>query len=110
MLQNPPPLPPASCTLTGAMLPHQCRAARPGADKLLSCVANGACRTGTGRAGADKRRKGVADRTGAGARKAGSATTLVADEAKHPIRLNPPDQVESRLTGRMPPTSYNPLE
>ncbi len=73
----------------GVILPHWCRAARRGADK---------------------RRKGIADRNGAGARAAGSATTLVADEVKHPIRLNPPEQVESRLTGRMPPTSYSPLE
>ena len=36
-------------------------------------------------AGADKRQKGVADRTGAGERAGSSATGLVADEAKHPI-------------------------
>jgi len=46
------------------MHPHWCRAARRDADK---------------------RRRGVADRTGAGERATNSTTTLVAAEAKHPI-------------------------
>ena len=54
----------ASRSLTGVTLSHWCGAARRGADK---------------------RRKGVADRTGAGERATSSATGLVSDEAKHPI-------------------------
>ena len=79
----------ASRSLTGAALPGGAPINAGGASPT------GPCCTGAGRAGADKRRKGIADRNGAGARAAGSATALVADEAKHPIRLNPPDQVES---------------
>ena len=59
------------------MLPHQCRAARRGADKRLS---------------------GVADRTGAGERSSSSATALVADEAMRPI-----EKSQSRLIGRNAP-------
>ena len=78
MVQNPPPLPLASCTLTGVTLPHQCRAARRGADKRLS---------------------GVADRTGAGIRSTSSATALVADEAMRPI-----EKSQSQPIGRNAPS------
>ena len=85
MLQNPhhypwghaPSL--ASCSFTSAGL--------PGGAPMNACWASptGPCCTGAGRAGADKRQKGAADRNGAGVRAASSATGLVADEAKHPI-------------------------
>ena len=45
----------------------------------------GPCCASAGRPGADRRRSGVADRTGAGERATNSTTTLVVDEAKHPI-------------------------
>ena len=41
MLQNPHHYPRASCTLTGVMLPHQCREARRGTDKRREGVADG---------------------------------------------------------------------
>ena len=79
-----------SCSLTVVTLSHWCGAARRDADK---------------------RQKGVTDRTVAGERATNSTTGLV------PIRQNTPsviiqpvligrnalDQVESSLTGRMPP-------
>lgn len=75
----------------------------------------GPCCASAGRPGADKRPKGVSDRTGAGERATNSTTTLVVDEAKHPIGDHQPvliwrnalDQVESSLTGRMPPNGLN---
>ena len=95
MLQNPPPLPPASRSLTGAMLPHQCRAARPGTDK---------------------HREGITDRTGAGERSTSSTTTLVADEAMRPIKKsqpqligrNAPSRVECPRPATILPISLNP--
>ena len=67
------------------MLPHRYRTARPGPVGRRSGVADGDPATRAGRTGADKRPKGVADRTGAGERATNSTTTLVVDEAKHPI-------------------------
>ncbi|ERH26556.1 hypothetical protein HMPREF1980_01508 [Actinomyces sp. oral taxon 172 str. F0311] len=85
MLQNPhhdprrhaPSLAPCSLTSAG----------QPGGAPINACRASptGPCCTGAGRAGADKRQKGVAERTGAGTRVARSATTLAADQVKHPI-------------------------
>ena len=97
------------------MLPHRYRTARPGPVGRRSGVADGDPATRAGRTGADKRPKGVADRTGAGERATNSTTTLVVDEAKHPIGDHQPvliwrnalDQVESSLTGRMPPNGLN---
>ena len=70
----------ASRSLTGG-------AGQPGGAPINACRASptGPCCTGAGRAGADKRQKGVAERTGAGTRVARSATTLAADQVKHPI-------------------------
>ena len=95
----------ASRSLTGAGL--------PGGAPINAGRASptGPCCTGAGRADADKRRRGIADRTGAGERATSSTTRLV------PIRQNTPsviiqrvligrnalDQVESSLTGRMSP-------
>ena len=85
MLQNPhhdprrhaPSLAPCSLTSAG----------QPGGAPINACRASptGPCCTGAGRAGADKRQKGVAERTGAGTRVARSATALAADQVKHPI-------------------------
>ena len=58
---KPPPVPPASCSLTGPMLPHRYRTARPGPVGRRSGVADGDPATRAGRTGADKRPKGVAD-------------------------------------------------
>ena len=85
-----------SCSLTGVTHPHW----RHALSLVRRCPA-----------GADKRQKGVTDRTVAGERATNSTTGLV------PIRQNTPsviiqpvligrnalDQVESSLTGRMPP-------
>ena len=97
MLQNPHHYPRASCTLTGVMLPHQCREARRGTDKRREGAADGACYTGAGRTGADKRQKGIADRTGAGERSTSSTTTLVADEAMRPIKKSQPQLIGLNL-------------
>ena len=69
----------ASRSLTGAGL--------PGGAPINAGKASptGPCCTGAGRADADKRRRGVADRNGAGERATNSTTGLVPDEAKHPI-------------------------
>ena len=68
MVQNPPPLPLASRSLTGVILPHQCMAARRAPINAGRAPPTRPCCTGAGRAGADKRRSGVADRNGAGTR------------------------------------------
>jgi len=115
MLQNPRQHPRrhapsrVQCSLTGAGLPGQARLDAGRASPTGPCCAS------AGRPGADKRPKGVADRTGAGERATNSTTTLVVDEAKHPIGDHQPvliwrnalDQVESSLTGRMPPNGSN---
>ena len=110
MLQNPhhdprrhaPSLAPCSLTSAG----------QPGGAPINAGRASptGPCCTGAGRTGADKRQKGIADRTGAGERSTSSATTLVADEAKHPIgdHSTRSDRAQCFLAGRMPPTSYSP--
>ena len=97
MLQNPyhyprrhaPSL--ASCSFTSAGLPG---GAPINARKALP---TGPCCTGAGRAGADKRQKGVADRTGAGERSTSSTTTLVADEAMRPIEKSQPQLIGLNL-------------
>lgn len=69
-----------------------------------------------GRTGADKRRKGVADRNGAGEGAASSATTLVADEARRLIGkiqhvligCNAPLRLECPRPAAFLPNKHNP--
>ncbi len=111
MLQNPRQHPRrhapsrVQCSLTGAGLPGQARLDAGRASPTGPCCAS------AGRPGADKRPKGAADRNGAGTRSASSVTRHVADGVTRPIGDHQPvliwrnalDQVESSLTGRMPP-------
>jgi len=72
--------------------------------------------TRAGRTGADKRRKGVADRNGAGEGAACSATTLVADEARRligkiqPVLIgcNAPLRLECPRPAAFLPNKHNP--
>ena len=72
--------------------------------------------TRAGRTGADKRRKGVADRNGAGEGAASSATTLVADEARRligkiqPVLIgcNAPLRLECPRPAAFLPNKHNP--
>ena len=99
----------ASRSLTGAGL--------PGGAPINAGRASptGPCCTGAGRADADKRRRGIADRTGAGERATNSTTGLCPMRQNTPSMIIQPvligrnalDQVESSLTGRMPPNGLN---
>ena len=115
MLQNPRQYPRrhapsrVQCSLTGAGLPGQARLDAGRASPTGPCCAS------AGRPGADQRPKGAADRNGAGTRSASSVTRHVADGVTRPIGDHQPvliwrnalDQVESSLTGRMPPNGLN---
>ena len=77
-----------SCSLTVVTLSHWCGAARRDADK---------------------RQKGVTDRTVAGERATSSATGLVSDEAKHPIGDHPTrsDRAQCSRSGGIFPHGSN---
>ena len=100
----------ASFSLTGAGLPGGAPTNAGGASPTVLC------RTGAGRTGADKRRKGVADRNGAGEGAASSATTLVADEARRligkiqPVLIgcNAPLRLECPRPAAFLPNKHNP--